>query len=242
LKRLLVEAVLAISAEPERSLKSIMLLEAIKVSPNITQRQLRILGAVFTIRYVNFLGAGTLKQLVDLYLDHIGRDVGSLQPTPGDLRHLEYCGCATFSAISRLTLYGILTHDYPGLLSAGYVVDDLASAFGDSGPPQGAIVACLRDPAKCQIAALNRSVLDRISANWSEEQKSVARQKLQGNLIPEQTLNDEIRNLGPDACTLIEIWDSPQGLSHVSLTSVGIGIGHCRVSAGREFSAVDIWL
>lgn len=240
LKKVLVDAVLSLSAAPERSLKSIVLQESVKIVSSLTPDQLKALSAIFAVRHVSFGGTNTLTELFGAYQKHINFSVGQLDITEGSLRHLEYLGCGKTS-LSEAGLYPILTGNFPGLISAGYAEADLRTAFSpDPFPPVG-VVHCLRDPTKLQIAALNKKVLEARSSSWTPHQKMVAAEKLQENLLSESAVEAEVKSISPEAAHLWSAW-SDRKLKAFELTSVGIAIGHTCLSANGMDADLAIWL
>ena len=182
LRQVLVDAVIGIAPEKERSLKSIVLQESIKVVPSLTAPQLRILATVFIIRHVNLASPDSLKALFEQYLRYAELSLGDLDVTAGYLRHLEYLGCGKTS-ISSVALYGLMQASYPGLISQGYERDELFAAFQPDAFPSGGVMPCFRNPELMQIAAKDSNVLDLKSGSWSAHQKNIAAEKLSSNLI-----------------------------------------------------------
>lgn len=240
LKQVLVDAVLGLAGEPERSLKSIVLQESIKIIASLTPDQLRLLATIFVVRHVNFAGSSSLPALLSEYQKHIDFSVGQLSVTQGALRHLEYLGCGKTS-ISSASLYAIASGDYPGLISKGYLEPELMAAFSPDPFPVAGVMRCLRDPGRLQIAAVNNRVVDEKSTGWTEHQAAIAKLKLAENLIEEATFDAEVRSISPEAAYLADIWRD-QHLDRFELTSVGIAIGHTYAVAHGLTADLSIWL
>lgn len=240
LKKILVDSVVSLSHEPERSLKSIVLQESIKVVASLTPDQLRILAAIFVIRHVSFGGASSLSGLFSEYHKHLGIAVGGMNVTVGALRHLEYLGCGKTS-LSVAGLYAIVSGHYQGLVSQGYLETDLLASFSPDPLPPSGVIRCLRDPTRLQIAAVNNDVLDGKSPSWTEHQKTVAKEKLTGNLIDEAAFNLEAQSISPESAYLTDVWKD-QDLGKFELTSVGIAIGHTYATARGLTADLSIWL
>lgn len=240
LKQVLVDAVVGLSAETERSLKSIVLQESIKAVSSLTPEQLRLLAAIFVVKHVSFGNVSSLTSLFKEFDKHVDFSVGGLIASAGALRHLEYVGCGKTS-LSSASLHSIVSLNYQGLISRGHSEEELSSAFAPESFPPGGVMRCLRDPARVQIAALNNRVLDEKSHGWSPHQKEIARQKLAENLIDEAAFEIEVRAISPEAEYLFEVWTS-QNLNAFELTSVGIAIGHTYATARGFIADLSIWL
>lgn len=240
LKQVLVDAVIGLAGEPERSLKSIVLQESIKIIASLTPDQLRLLATIFVIRHVSFNGSSSLSALLSEYQKHIDFSVGQLSVTQGALRHLEYLGCGKTS-ISSASLYGIVSENYPGLISKGYLESELLAAFSPDPLPFAGVMRCLRDPSRLQVAAVNNRVVDEKSAGWTEHQAAIAKLKLTENLIEEAVFDAEVRTISPEAAYLADIWRD-EHLDGFELTSVGIAIGHTYAVAHGLTADLSIWL
>lgn len=241
LKEMLSDAVVSIAAQPERSLSSIVLHEAIKVMPSLTPGQLRLLAAVFAIRYVNF-SSNSLGELFAHYEKSIGLAEAPISAKDGDYRHLQYCGCGSIVQFGGSSLHSILVRNFAGLISKGFEEDKLREAFAPSSMPGSGVMKCLRDPTKLQIAALNERVILERSATWDQRQTLVANEKLGENLLSEEELKSEISVLPPPASALLESWEE-KGWKAFDLTSVGIAIAHTYVAQRHgSLGPLTIWL
>lgn len=234
LRRSLVEAVLSISGEPERSMKSIVLHEAIKILPSLTRRQVAGITASFITRYVGLNTVNSLNELLAAWSRYFG---SSDAPTEGDARHLEYCGCGKYSVFST-TIGGLVIQTYPGLVSLGHDSASVLQLFSPDGPPANALMQCLNDPQKLQIAALNDNVLNSKSEMWTDRQRTAARQLLSQNLIGEEKIKERLESINP---TLAGPWGT--WVTRFELTSVGLAVGHSYATAiDKNFGSLEVWL
>lgn len=243
LKSSLVRTVLEISKEPERSLKSIVLQEALKVLPTLTSQQMKAIAATFVVRYVHFGAAGNLLALSKAYERCLGRKWSDIDPTDGDFRHIEYSRCGSID-IGEHSFIGIIKESYPGIVSAGFPAQELIDAFGQAGIPNSGIMPCVNDPQKWQIAAIDNRVIDSKSKThgWTEEQVSIAKKKLTENILDDEKLTQNIKSAGGTLAHVCEKWGST-AMKSLTLTSVGIAVAHSYVSGvDNSFIDLDIWL
>lgn len=236
LKDILINAVIGASGAPERSKKSIVLGEAIKIAPLLTKNQIKALGISFAIRFVNFPSTN-INQLFDTYLRAINLTEKHIDLTAGDIRHMEYLGCGTMG-LSHVGFYDILKGDYHGLLCAGFSGPELQAAFHPEPLPQP-MRTCHRDQQKLEIATHRQDVID--GTMWTPHQKTVAKQKIQERLIDEQALIRELENHSEISAYLYKQWQE-SNLSNFQLTSAGIAIGHTYVADRVQMGDLDIWL
>jgi hypothetical protein len=239
LRDALTRAVLNLSKEPERSINAIVLGEAVKVLPSLTKRQVSAITSAFIIRFVTFNNVSSIEQLLGIWERFVGSQ--SETPTDGDFRHLEYCGCGRASTLGVLPIAELVRRTYPGLVSKGMDALEINEAFAGYGVPPNAIIACLNDPAKVQIAALNEHVLGQKGAAWSEDQRSVAQSKLMQNLMGDPEIRETFIARSDFAKRLFEEWEP--WLQRVDLTSVGMAVGHSHAMAIEpNFAPLDVWL
>lgn len=236
LKTILVNAVIGASNAPERSKKSIVLGEAVKIAPLLTKNQIKALGVSFAIRFVNF-GSTYLSDLFDTYLRAINLTQKHIELTAGDIRHMEYLGCGTMG-IGHLGFYDILKGDYHGLLSAGFTWEELQVAFHPESVPNP-MRTSLRDSQKIEIPTHRQDIVD--AAPWTAHQKAVAKQKIQERLIDEKSVIEELERHSEISTYLYKQWHE-SGLSSFQLTSAGIAIGHTYIAERVPMGDLDTWL
>jgi hypothetical protein len=240
LRDLLVRAVLQISKEKERSLKSIVLQECIKVMPTLTPSQLSTLTLAFMVRQVNF-GVSSLQQLFDNYVKYANITEGGLNITLSDFRHLEYCGCGRINPVGNLSLFELIRGDYPGLITRGFDESDLIAAFQPDPIPDNALIFSIRSPGKFQIAAINQRRVDDIAHGWSQRQLDVAKAKLRENLESESDFISEINQMPSPIPYLVNQW-TETAIKSFEVTSVGIAISHTMLSTRGVIGELEIWL
>lgn len=238
LKDDLVSALTAMSEESERSLKSIVLHEAIRVLPSLTRNQITALTTAFVVRFVTFNGAGSLKALFDIWETLTHGETAKI--TRGDFRHLDYCGCAR-RTLGGVSFAKLLRASYPGLVAKGMTEQELIDSFGTHGIPMGMKAHSLLEPGKFQIAAVNQHVFEEKFGNLPPELQTIGLQILKERILSEAEVVELAKQVSPYAAKMIEDWKD--GLHSVEMTSVGLAVGHTRVSMrDPSFSPLEIWL
>lgn len=238
LKSLLVNAVVGVSSAAERSKKSIVLGEAIKVAPLLTPEQLRALATSFSIWNVNF-GVTSLIELFKRYEAAADLSKFDIELTDGDFRHLEYLSCGTL-ATHHLAFAELLRSDYPGLLQLGYTPDELSAAFNPDQVPAGIWRTAQRDPSRLELAIRRSSDFANI-ASFTPHQAETGKRLLSERLIDESTVRAELKTMGGKAEYIYDRWAASK-LSDFRLTSVGIAIGYTFVAERLAMPDLDIFL
>lgn len=242
LRGMLVDALVTIAGEPERSLKSIVLQEAIKVMPTLTRTQIGAIALCFIVRMVGHNGAGSGKELFDSFAKGIGKDLGILNFTRGDFSHIEYSRCGTVE-LGEVDFRELLVQSYPGLLSKGLTEDEFRSRMG-SVIPNGAAMMCLNNGSLLQVAALNDWVLERkaTTEGWNPNQVAVLKELLKERPMDASELDHWLKEQGEFAVQISEKWTTTS-IKSLKLTSVGAAIGHSFACAnGLSMPDVSIWL
>jgi hypothetical protein len=237
LRDLLVKAVVAVSQSPERSKKSIVMSEAIKVAPLLTPEQLRTLGVVFAIAQVNF-GVNSLRDLFTAYAAAIRLDRAKLAVTVGDLRHLEYAGCGALG-LTSVSWYTLLQNDYAGLIQRGFTSEEADSQLSGvfPAPPYRPSV---RNGDNLELAFRRPPDIEAIMP-WTNEQKERVKSFFAERLISDEEVRSEVTEYGPDSKYLFEQWNE-MNLSRFNLTSVGIAVGYTFLSQNIPLPDIAIWL
>lgn len=173
LRSTLVRTVIQISSEPERSLKSIILNESLKILPTLTSQQIHTVATVFLVKYVRISSAKNIASLSEKYGQFIGTRWATLNPGDGDFRHIVFSRCGTVEMTQR-NFTNILKEAYPGLVAAGFAPDNLVDIFGSVNVSAQAIMPCLNDTEKVQIAAVDSKIIEEKAKvyNWNNEQVS----------------------------------------------------------------------
>lgn len=242
LKGMLVRTVVEISKQPERSLKSTVLQEALKTLPQITSQQMKLLSLIFAVRYVRWGSAKNLDDLCGIFYKSVGGDVNNFHVKDGDFRHIQYCRCGALE-VTTLTYSGVIGQTYPGYVSKGITTAEAEEAFRSTGFPPSGLMPALIDKSKLQIAASDDMVITLKSGayGWSKEHAAISRKILHSSVMNDGEINAYIDSNSRHA-EIRKKWDST-AMGSFSLTSVGFAIAHSYIiGSGLTVDDLNVWL
>lgn len=240
----LVDLLAARGAEQARNLRTLALNEAIVSAPKLTEDQRRAIGWVFYIRYCRDTGSGdpdSYYQRLSQVVDALGDQV----PTGhADYQHIEYVGAGSVSMGSISLGDGLLSGD-EGLFTRGFertaIEDDLFRRLSAA----GLIIPAVRDVTHLQIDLLADEELSaRLEAAGLERDADLVRPLLSLGRMSAEDVASEAAARIPALAHLRRVWDDDQSsIRRLTLTSVGLAIGHAYWSrlTGRE-APLAIWL
>lgn len=243
LRNMLIDSIANLAKEPERSLKSIVLQEAIKAMPSLTHRQLKALSIAFMVRMVSFNAIIRPDQIFSVYEQGLGGISDLDHLTDGDFRHLEYCRCGMVE-LGAVSFSHALTQTYPGLYMKGLTGDAMLAAFGTVPFAPRAVAPSFWDENKFQIAGPNETFIRLVaeSLGLTEEQTRVSCDIMRKNTMSEDELRATVPALSETAAKIFDKWDNTS-LKSLKLTSVGIAVAHsfC-VANGLQLADLSIWI
>ena len=229
--------------EGERHLLRIVLNESLEVAPKLTTDQIGVLALVFILRYTTYLAVKTfdgflsyLDRMVFPFVDGVSKKVAAYQ-------HLEFAGCASLSIGS----YDFLENwrsSYAGIFCKGFTLEELEAAGLARTSVEQMLMPCLLDTAKLQVNCMTDKVIDEKCGAFDlgKDVATKLKQLQNDRRLSVNEMLDRIREKRPAIDTLQQLWQSSQ-LKHLSLTSVGVAIGHAQVqhATGEAFD-LGIWI
>ena len=117
LKALLSRMVIEIAAERGRTLRSIVLKEAVTILPKLTANQMKILALKYLVRGVIFKHSNSVSELVKPLYIMTAPFLAELRFDSIQFRHLIYTGCGESSIVDILHIAVDLRRMYPKLFS-----------------------------------------------------------------------------------------------------------------------------
>jgi hypothetical protein len=240
---ILVDLLVDRTKEETRSLIRIVLNESIRVAAKLTPGQIDVLSLIFLLRYTKYLKMHNLDALREYLNKQIAPFIPTLPDSYASLQHLEFTGCCSIS-IGSISLEKILTENYAGLLSVGIPPDELTDILTEEPNTMQLVRPCLRNPAKLQVNCIDEETLKKKATDLGVRDDIVKKllqldrkHKLKGD-----DLWKELDRMEPLVSDFRKKWNH-LGLEHVSLTSVGIAIGHANVRrVTGESSPLSIWI
>jgi hypothetical protein len=234
----LVDILVDRSAQSGRSLRQLVLKDALDTAPRLTPAEFAILAVIWWVRQVK-CSVNSPIELYNALRQNLLPFADALATNTAEYRHLESCGCLSIG-IGQADIVEIIRRMYQGLFTDGFSrteesADELLAA--------GALMQCLRNPEHLQVGAMQESDLDALAKQTGQQRH---RQRL-GALFNTGIMNtpvveqELIRNV-PEIGSVINVWRASL-MKHSDLTATGIAIGHAnwrRATGNRE--DVEIWL
>lgn len=240
---ILVDLLINRSKEQHRSLIQLVLNEAIKTAPKLTQEQLAILSVIFLLRYTAQLNITCLESLGD-YLDkYIQQQIPHLNRGDAYYQHLQYAGCGNIE-LGSVKLSRIWESRYQGLFFKGFELSLEEKTRISEGSFSTFIIPCLNNPSKCQVNALTQKNLEEkmSKSNLGESEKAFIKELFNRNKMSYDEIKTKIIEIRPYMSDFYDIWENSP-MNKFQLTSVGIAIGHANIKkTDGEFTDLSIWI
>lgn len=239
---LLVDLLVDRAKQDSRSILQIVLNESLVVAPKLTPDQLAALSIVFLFKYTVNNGLGN-QNAFHGYLDRFVQPfAGLLEKKAACYQHLEYSGCGTVG-IGSIALEEIIRRNYPGLFSVGFDEAQFQAKQMTIPFAHPMICPCLNEPGKKQINALNEDALkseaSRSGVPADDVPKLIALQN--EHLMSEDQIRTKVIQARAYMDKVFDTWKVT--MSHFTLTSVGIAIGHANIKKNAgEFTNLSIWI
>lgn len=231
------------AAERARTTKQTILNEALGVGAKLTNDHLKILAVIFipkyTVRYV-----GNLKELGDYCSSTMAGPLLDFSVREIDFQHLAYLGCVTLSSLGTSSLEKIFRTNYSGLITNGFLENEIPQGILNVPATTRLIIPCLRDTTRRQFNAMNEKGLtenlDSLSISADDKKKAIA---LHNKYVPnERDVKALLISQAPNMEIFFNRWkESVAQRAH--LTSVGraLAISYLR-SQGETTYSFDTWL
>lgn len=240
---LLVNLLVKRAEEKGRSLKQLVLNEAVLTIQKLTQEQIDVLTVAFLLRYTRVYKALTPQSFFEFIEKDILPLTLSAPKADSFYHHLVYTGTATVQMTS-ISLPAIFLAIYGGVFSKGLTQDQVNSIIKDDVSLGRFLIPCLRNKDLLQVRFQGLEVLNEslCKEGLEEDVIAIVRQLHNSGLLSENEVLSEIIESLPSATSLFQLWNS-SALKNLVLTSVGIAIGHanaCRL--GTLKADLETWL
>lgn len=163
LKEQLLDLLLQRINSDERSLKQIVLDEAISIIPKLTKDQINTLSLIFSAVYFNHRDIVNLNALENYINNKLVNFYPEKQISYSFFTHLQFTGCCTIlsEGSTYKPLLEILKSRYKALFTKGFTNEELIAEFKENIQLlQPLIIRCLQNPLKIQFNSLNNEVFD----------------------------------------------------------------------------------
>lgn len=244
----LVDMIAARSEATTRNRLMLSLNSAIEVAAVLTPNEFAELSLCFLLKHTlnhNVLSLDAFKEYFAIYITPLLADISR---EDSSYEYLEAQQCVTIVHIGQVPLGKILTTRYGGIFCNGFTLeelkahlpDDRKEAFQDS----LLLTTCPHDKSKIQFNTQNREKLEELLGNFDLEESSQTSicNLFESKFWSDQDFVSKLSPVIPEFATLWEIWSTTR-LRLMSLTSIGIAIGHCNLRRVCNWNAdLSIWI
>lgn len=232
------------AVETERSLRTLVLNEAITSVPKLTEQQRKAIGLVFLLRYSRW--TGNTQTAEDYFREFVVKDVLALGhdlPTSGpNYQHIEYVGAGSVS-LSSVSFGNALRSGVEALFTRGFSMNDVPEDLRSGGQIQRILIPCIRDPEMFQVSIMAiQDIPERVKDFGMPDLEQAAISLANQGLLQDQEVVDEAIAFDGRIGAVSEAWAS-SSIQNLTLTSVGIAIGHTywrKVTGGS--APLSVWL
>lgn len=234
----LIDLLVARSGSDTRSLKAIVLNEAIATVGRLTGPQIDALTVHWLCTRVQNGSLTDIESLTLWIRQNLLPFARSLPAHNASYEHLAYTSCASVQ-ITSIDLPGAFAATYPGLFAKGLLEDEVPEPFRGT----AVITRCLHDANRWQVNALHEEAArEAAQANGLPEHEQGLVDLLQSNVKPGPEVAELLARLVPEMSMLLDAWTTT-ALHNLRLTSVGVAIAHsnwARVAGGS--ADLSIWI
>lgn len=244
LKVALVELLAARSREGERNLRTLALNEAIVSAAKLTEAQRRSIAWIFYLRYTRDADSSDSDAYfaqVKMIAESLGVDIPSGR---ADYQHIEYVGAGSIGLTELSFGRGLLT-GVEGLFTQGFDPAEVDAVVLERLQKNGLVVQAARNADHLRLDLVAAEELGAKLVEWNltadgEEIKAI----MSIGRLTDVEVADEAIAIIPELSTLRSVWDAERSaIRSVSLTSVGIAIGHAYWSRLTDIDVpLAVWL
>lgn len=212
----------------ERSLKQIVLDEALSIIPKLTTSQINVLTFLFSGLYSMSHEILNLEQLKIFINSKFANFYPDEIISFSYFSHFQFTGCCTVLAGGGtfISLEEIFIKKYAGLFSNGFTNEEFETIFGENikNYNSGMFLSCLRDNTKKQFSCLTEKILDhQISEHGCSNKASQLKSLFNKSTMSKDEVKTYLIQLDPKMANIIETWGT-NDMKSMRLTSVGIAI------------------
>jgi hypothetical protein len=229
---------------PQRDLMHIVLDECINVAPKLTPDQFDALTLIFVLRYTMNYGVKNQVALIQYLLQNILLFQSGIREEQSRYQHLEFLSCGTQS-LSKISIAGVFRENYKILFSKGFTIEEFEQTVGIDAKYKKYLIPHTPAENKYQINIINSEQVkvvcktDNLTDNEIERINAI----YNSSTMNEQECKAHLIKLYPPFESFMEKWDKSI-ISNMTLTSVGIAIGHANMKRKNKQARYDlsIWI
>ena len=230
--------------EKTKTRLALTLNDAATKAANLTHDEFSALSLAYLLRYTLDQSIGDLKGLGSYVQDKLIPFAKNVSREDSSFWHIQAQSCGTIE-MGEVDLQGVFRRNIAGVLGDGFTREQLEADLPDGKKTalDGLIIACLNDPLKLQPAAISFDTLTQRAETLSVDLTEAELRNV-WNLF-EGTITDapgRIISVAPEGPLLFDVWNNTP-LKRLSLTSVGIAIGHAHATKVIGLNAqLNIWI
>lgn len=207
----------------ERSLKQIVLDEAILLIPKLTTDQINVLTLIFSLIVLNNTDVNNIpsllnfidKRLVEFYPE----DINSYS----FFTHLQFTGCCTIlpEGGTYKPIEEVFRERYKGIFSKGFSETQFETDIGDKTSNYPSLLReCLRNPNALQFNALTSSYFNEIISHYNPDLQLKLKGLFESNVMSANEIKEWLISTNKRMEGLLKAWKE-SALKSITLTSVG---------------------
>lgn len=206
-------------------MRRIVLNEAITAAPKLPMDQRRAVALCFLLKYTAVVAPFSLDQFYeDFVRGHILPLARDLPQSTAAYQHIEYVGAGAVG-ITQVSLAGALSARRRWF-TRGITSDECPEPLRPHFSDDRVFMPALRDPARRQVQAFREEDLPGLAeAVGTRELTDHLRNAYKAGALGEPEIAAEVGERVPELLPLFDAWDKG-GLAKLTLTSVGMAIGH----------------
>lgn len=243
----LIDLIARRSQETERGRLSLTLSQAVETAAHLTKNEFAELSLSYILRNVLDRSVDNMAALSRFCITSVFPLLRNVSKEMASYQYIEAQSCGTLS-FGEITLLHLLSENYSGIFSKGFeasAVERLPSGvLREFLKSSNLLIPCLNDPTRLQLRVLNKQVfLERAqAAGLTERDVSAAWDLFQGTIWNGEELKRRVEQGVPQITSLIQLWDH-SGLKKLTLTSLGIAIGHANLVRVCKFQGdLKMWI
>ena len=243
----LIDIIAARSKQTKRDRLSLVLNAAVEIAPTLTANEFAELSLSFLVKYTvqrGFISVDDFRQNFETNLAPLLPDISTAFSS---YQYLESQRCAKIEGAGRYRIEQMF-REYCGLFSKGFTLEKLKDHMPDGKKDilddSSLLMTCTHDSTKLQLRALNHEQALELLKEFDliEAERTNIANLFESTCMSLEEISRGLASTIEGLDTLIDLWNNT-ALCRLSLTSIGIAIGHSNLRQLCGFDAdLSIWI
>lgn len=240
LEKLLVDLLVERSKQTQRSMREIVLSEALEIVERLTPEQISLLSVSFLIRRTQMHGICGFETWLNTVGQQVGPFIPTTNPSSSFFSHMVFTGCGEYE-VMKSELENIWANNYPGAFQSGFSLDDPEAKKLS---PEARLL--LRKSSHkenfCEVIyGTEEDSVKLIQSRVSDPQQQKLLKELANRRLSNAEIRDRCVEARPGMENIFNIWrDTDFGVFYPS--SVGIAIAHSYLVKKINIGDLSIWI